>query len=997
MLGPLEVHTQRKRLELGGPKPRVLLASLVANRNNVVTTDALIEAIWTGAPPVTARKSLQKFVWSLRQDLGEMIVTRDPGYLLTLDENRVDAGRLEMAVSKARKGSPSIEQLEAALSEWRGPPYPELAETEWGHAESARLLELMLEGEELLIEVMLTSNAHNRAISRLEELITRHPYRESLWSLLMRALYASGRQADALEAYRRLAKVLGEELGLEPSHELSRLEERILMQDPDLAPSTEPKPTNLAAPITTFVGRSAEITELSETLATKRLVTLLGPAGSGKTRLATELGRAVLDRFPTDGVWFVDLAPVGSPDRVANAIANVLAVGQFTDRPTLEVIVDYLRGKTLMLILDNCEHVVGRVVEVVGNLLGAVPGLSIVATSRERLGFDGEAIFDVLPLPYPQQDEEVTEAHDAIQLFVDRARRVDRSVNLQGNEAVIGEIVRRLDGIPLALELAAARVRSMGLTGLRAGLDDRFVVLTSITRVGPARHETLEAALDWSYEMLSASEQMVFDRLSVFRGGFDQRSAAAVCGFGPLEPGQTEEILVELYDKSLISPAAGTELPRYTLLESLREYGERRIDSAAGKQLRDSHLNYFCTLAEEAAPHMNREGQREWQQVLHLEYDNMRKALRWAFNTAPELGVRIAVALSAYWDSVGPRNEANAWLSRAVEVAEDLSPELLVDALLEAASISSSSQASIPIDFARRAVEVSAEIADEFRHARALIALCWALALDEQPAAALEAGEAALGILDELGDDWERAHAMERIGQATYQRPEEAIATLESAREIYVHVGDRRREALTLYKIADRLAHSLGELERAIEYAQKAVQICDEMGNTHDGGHARLEYGKILRRAGDPQGAISHLHDALAQTTRSGDERCSVRALTALGNTQLEIGDPETALEHLVEALQRGRKMGEVHTTRSAIAGIARIRADAGKPEDAVVLLGFVEKVSQELDVPVSDRAIEKREAERSRLRERVGDEFDALWARGSAMTADEAVAMALQ
>lgn len=986
------------RLDLGGAKPRALLATLLAHRGRPVSAHTLTEALWGDDAPATAQKSIQKYVSALRKHLGGALVTREPGYLIEVGDDEVDASALEAALRLARHGAPGWEQtLESALAAWRGDPYPELADTDWGPAESERLAQLRLEGLELVFEARLARGENATVVAELERLVTEHPFREHLWAQLMLALYRSDRQSEALDAYRRLRALLGE-VGIEPSPELSRLEERILLHDPGLAPERPVATSNLPAALTTFVGRSSEMAEISELVTMSRLVTILGAAGSGKTRLAIEAGRSLLADFAEDGVWFIDLAPVRSPDQVADAIAQPLGVGHLADRPTEEVLAEYLAGRRPLLVLDNCEHLADKVAAITDRLLRSSSGLVVLATSRERLGVEGEAIVDVSSLPYPSASQEVTEDFDAIRLFLERARAVSRIEELTSHLTVVGEIVRRLDGIPLALELAAARVRGLGIIGLRDRLDDRFSVLVSTSRIVLDRHTTLQAAVDWSYRLLAEPDQILFRRLSVFRGGFTAEAAARVCGFAPIPEDLIPEMLGNLVDKSLVTMVTrGGAGGRYRLLETLREFGMLVLAPAEQGLVRDNHARYFLRLAEQAASHLRGLEQQSWLAVLSADHDNLRKALTWAATTAPESAVRMAIALSRFWDSVGPRSEGHEWLKRAVELSEHLDPALNIEALVQASDIHSSKHASLPRRYAEQAVAAARTAGDRLGEARALRALCWALALDEQAESSREAGLEALAIFEGHDDRWDLAHCLERLGQGGYQDPQWSIGMLSRAREIYRDVGDRSREALVLYKIADRLAGGLGEVTTALTYAEEAVAICDELGSVHDGAHARLEYGKILRRAGEMERAEQTLRAALAQLTKSGDERCSIRALTALGTTLVDAGDTTLATETLMESLRRGRDLGETHTSRIALAGLARLAEDSGRHEFAVVLLGFVEETGHRLDVPVPKTSQERREARLTGLRERLGaDEFDRLWATGTALSVDEAVDLAV-
>jgi len=999
VLGSVEVRVDGRRIDLGGAKPRALLAALLANRGRPVSVHTLTETIWGDHPPATAQKSIQKFVSALRRILDDALLTREPGYLIQVADDEVDAAVLETALSRARAGAAGWEEaVESALAAWRGDPYPELADTQWGVAEASRLAELRLEGLELLFEARLDRGEHAAAVAELEELVSRHPFRERFWAQLMLALYRSDRQSDALDAYRRLRTLLGKELGIEPSPELSRLEERILLHDPGLAPVQDPdSPHHLPSSLTSFVGRGSEMAEIRDLVATSRLVTLLGTAGSGKTRLAIEVGRSLLGEFADDGVWFVDLAPVRSPDQVADAIAKPLGIGHLADRPTEEVLADYLAGRRLLLILDNCEHLVNKAASTADRLLHSTSRLVILATSRERLGVEGEVIVDLAPLPYPSASQTATEDFDAVRLFMERARAVSGADELSSSPSVVGEIVRRLDGIPLALELAATRVRSLGLIALRDRLDDRFSVLVSPSRTGLDRHLTLRAAVDWSYQLLDEPEHVLFPRLSVFRGGFTVEAAAAVCGFAPLDENTIPDLVGELVDRSLVTVAGITDTGRrYRLLETLTEFGQLVLDSTEVGTVRDRHADYFRRVAESAADRLRGLEQQKWLAALRADHDNLRKALSWAATTSPETAVRMAVALSRFWDSVGPRSEGHEWMRRAVELSEHLDPRLRIAALIEASDLFSSKHASLPLHYAEQALDVARELGDPPSEAKALRALSWALALDEKPERARLVGLEALALFEDQDDSWERALCLERLGDIGYQDPVWSVDMLTRALQIYREIGDRTREALALYKSADRLAGGLGNTDKALTYAEEAVAILDELGSVHDGAHAKLEYGKILRRVEKYERAEEVLGEALAQLTKSGDERCSVRALTALGTTLVDAGDKAAAEEALLESLRRGRHLDEMHTLRIALAGLARLAADSNRLEEAVMLLGFVKEMGRRLDVQPSETSQEKRETYLEGLRDRVGPEFEGLWVRGGELGLDEAIGLAL-
>lgn len=607
-------------------------------------------------------------------------------------------------------------------------------------------------------------------------------------------------------------------------------------------------------------------------------------------------------------------------------------------------------------------------------------------------------VFEVPTLSYPEGTEEV-EGYEAVQLFADRAKAADPHFRLDDTTTgSVAEVCRRLDGIPLAVELAAARVRSIPPGELTRHLDQRFDILTSPLQTAQSRHKSLQAAVDWSYQLLDPAERTLFRRLSVFRGGFTSDAAREVCGFHPLKPDEITAMLPELVDRSLVTvDRSSADRTRYRLLETLREYGRDIMDAGEATTLRDSHAACFREMAEHEASRMHSPGQRHAIRRLSSEHDNLRKALRWARSHHPETAVRLAIALSSFWDSVGPRAEGHEWLKRAVSLSDRLTPRLQIEARLAACELFSSAHASHSIRFAEEALAEARRLGDELSEAKALRALCYAHTLGEQPQEAKKHGRRALQIFEGSDDVWETALCLERFAEAKYPEPEEAIAHLKRSLTLYRKVGDRDRESGVLRKLADFTAVGLGDQETAVRYAEKAVAICEEMGNLNNRAHAQLEYGKILRRLEDTDRAVEVLEDALEQLSKSGDERCTVRALTALGTTHLARDDPEAAMKSFRSSLRRGLSLDERHTSRVVFAGVARIFDSRNQLGEAVTLLGFAGKLQRDLDVPVNAPSRQRREAWLADLRRRLGeDEFADAWHAGQTMDQDQAVALVL-
>jgi predicted ATPase/DNA-binding SARP family transcriptional activator len=579
ILGPLEVRDGPALVRVPGARERALLADLLVNPGRVVSADRLVEDLWGDDPPGNPANTLQGRVSALRRALGSagsgLVVTRPPGYVIELDPAQVDAGRFEGLVAGAGRvvGAEAARLLGEALGLWRGPALAEFADRPWAQAEAARLEELRLAAVEALAELRLAAGEHAGLVGELEGLVAAQPTRERLGGLLMVALYRSGRQADALEVYQATRAVLAEELGIDPGPELQRLHHQILVQDPALEAATplkEPR-HNLPERLTSLVGRSEELREVAKLVEQYRLVTVTGPGGAGKTSLAVELARRLVAGYP-DGVWLVELAALRDPALLPEVVAATLGLSEESAQPgvppsaTVERLASFVADKGLLVVLDNCEHLAAACAGLVRGLLEAGPGLGVLVTSREVLGVPGEVIWPIPPLAVPAgpTDAEVEPAtvdladpglagpgpagsaaadltpealvgYDAVRLFVERATTADPSFTLDGASGpVVAELCRRLDGLPLAIELAAARVRALPPAELALRLQDRFRLLTGGGRAVDPRQQTLRATIDWSWALLAEPDRRLLRRLSGFSGGWTvaaPRRCAAATGW----------------------------------------------------------------------------------------------------------------------------------------------------------------------------------------------------------------------------------------------------------------------------------------------------------------------------------------------------------------------------------------------------------------------------------------------------------------------------------
>jgi predicted ATPase len=560
--------------------------------------------------------------------------------------------------------------LRDALALCSDEPLVEFAYAEFATGERARLQELVFVATESRIDADLALGRHREVVGELEALCAQHTLRERLWELQMLALYRSGRQADALRAYAQARDVLIEAFGLEPGPALRQLEARVLAQDPALdlpesrlPGSSPPRAGNLRERLSSFVGREDDIASLLQSIGSCRLVTLIGPGGAGKTRLAVEAAATVRDGF-AGGVWLVELAGVRDPEGVAPAIAAALEIGR-TDGAagsTVDLIVSNLLDRSLLLVLDNCEHLVADAAAVVETLVGELPGLRVVATSREALGVPGEVLFPIRGLSLDA----------AVEVFADRARAVRPGFAVDDStRSLVEDVCLRLDGLPLALELAAARLRALPLPQMVELLDDRFQLLTGGARTALPRQQTLRAVVDWSYDLLFDDERRLFARLSVFAGAWSLEAAEAVCSDDLLPPASIIDLVLHLVDKSLVvAEFDETGDARYSQLQTLWYYARERLaEGGEGDELRARHAAWYRTLAQGAREGLRGKTGPTWRTRLLAEWDNLRVALDWFAETGDAASaLALTEGIAWLWFLRGDPHEAVRWLDEALAV-----------------------------------------------------------------------------------------------------------------------------------------------------------------------------------------------------------------------------------------------------------------------------------------------------------------------------------------
>ncbi|AXB41674.1 BTAD domain-containing putative transcriptional regulator [Amycolatopsis albispora] len=841
ILGPFEVRGDNgEPAEVPGARLRGLLAALALDPGRTVPKATLIDWIWGEQPPADAANALQRLVSRLRKVLPDGVVDGgSDGYRLRVDPDAVDAVRFERLIGAAREQE-DPRRLREGLELWRGAAMQDIGLPESAAFDAAvtRLEVLRLAALEDRFDAELTLGHGAEMVTELTDLVAAHPVRERLVAALMRALVATGRDTEALRVYERTRETLADELGVDPSPELSAVHVALLRGE--LGRREETRKTNLRAELTSYVGKEADIAAVRELVGDHRLTTLIGPGGSGKTRLAAETAHTLLGDLP-DGAWLVELAAIGPGGDVAQATLAALKlrdalVGEASDTEPADRVVAALRDRAMVLILDNCEHVIEAAAAFAHRLLGECRRLRILTTSREPLGITGEALWQVAPLVLPgdHADPAEIEAAPAVRLLRDRAGAVRTDLGTDaGTLSTLARVCRSLDGMPLAIELAAARLRTMSLAQLADRLDDRFRLLTGGSRTALPRHRTLRAVIDWSWELLSDAERTVLRRLSVFAGGATLDAAEQVCAGDDVEGWEVLELLTALTEKSLVV-TKGEGVPRYRMLGTIKEYAEQRlIEAGEAESARHAHLAHFTELAETAAPHLRRAEQLDWLARLEAEHDNIAAAMRGALAAGEAEGaMRLAGSACWYWWLAGRRAEGHELIMAASAMPGEVSDEIRGVVCSFAVQFVTSGQQSDEkqaVEWIQTSYESSLRVPSprlELRFAPALKRLL------DGPDAALTAFEP---LLDDE-DPWARAVGRLQLGKMRVMHghgDRTADEHLEKALAEFRAIGERWGISFAQTELANRIAMR-GDFAAAAGHYEQAIAVVTEVGAIED-------------------------------------------------------------------------------------------------------------------------------------------------------------------
>jgi predicted ATPase len=940
LLGPLEVVADDGVFGIDAHKPRAVLAVLLLHANEIVPSEQLIEALWSGSPPASAKKLLQTYVSQLRKELGpKWIVTKGPGYFVPIAPGELDVERFEHL-----RGS----QPHEALALWRGAPLADFTYDSWAQPEIARLAEARLGTLEERIDLDLARGRHAALIAELEALLESHPLRERLRGQLMLALYRCGRQAEALATYRDGRRRLVDELGIEPSASLQRLEQAILRQDPALEVTAQPH----AADPRRLIGRETVLREIAELLETSRLTTLVGPGGVGKTRLALEAAVRAADRY-ADGVVVIELAALADPGLVATEVARVLGVRE----ASAEALVAYLRGKELLLVLDNFEQVAAAA-PLLDELLEGAPALSLLVTSRVPLHLGTESRYPVPPLQLPDPAMlpplEALATTEAVALFVERARGSRPEFELlEENAGPVAELCVRLDGLPLALELAGARANLLSPSAILSRLGRRLELLKATDTAVPERHRTLRAAIEWSYDLLGPDEQALFSSLAVFSGGFSADGAEAVAG------GDMLDGLAALVDSSLVRPERpiGDE-PRLGMLETIREYAlERLAERQDEQELRRRHAGFYCELAERAEPASRGREQVAWLRRLDAERENLRAVLGWTAESGEaELGLRTASALWRYWQVRAGVGEGRAYMERLFAADGPVTTSARASALAAAGRLAFMYGDLEP---AAALVEESLELQRELR-GRAL-------------------SLAVLAMIEQARGDLDRSRVL----------LDESVT---AARE----AGDWFSHALALLSRGE-FFYLAGEFEAARRSLEEGVRAAREAGDIRNIARGLSSLGAVALEQHDYERAARLLDEALAIQRELGDRWGIPRALVSLGVASLGRGDGEAAQILFEQGLSLQLEADDRPGIAASLERIAALSSQKGDDVCAACLFGAAAILREMVGTHPLQLAPHGRDETVASVAAALDPEvFADAWSRGRAMTVDEAVSYAL-
>ena len=1015
LLGPPQLYLNNELVTASRRKAVALLAYLAVTGTRQ-TRDSLSALFWPEYEQSKAFANLRHTLWELQQTVGEgwILAERET---IELDSNadlRLDIHKFESMLAKSRaQGEAGIRvsilcdatQLyrNHFLTGFSLKDAPDF--NEWAFAKSEDLKHQLAGALVLLSQDYCALGQADQAIPYARRLITLDPLNESSHRLLMQVYIQAGQHSAALKQYQACEQILRKELGVDPQPETRDLYKKIRkreIQPIKIEKQTEKREPshNLPIQISSFIGREKDQKAIAKLITRHRLVTLIGAGGIGKTRLSLKVGEGLLDQFP-DGVWFIELASISDPTLIPQAVSGVFEMVERAGSTLSERLIPFLHARTTLLIFDNCEHLIDACAQLAETLLGSCPRLKILATSREALGLTGEAVYRVPSLSIPKkQDIAQLIDSESIRLFADRAKLTTNEFSLTNdNSQVVAEICRRLDGIPLAIELAAARVNILSVEQIAARLSESFRLLTSGSRTRLERQQTLHASVDWSWDLLSDAERLLLRRLSVFAGGWTLDAAESVCSGEGIEHPEMLDLLTQLVMKSLVAveQVAGRET-RYHLLEIIRQYAhEKMMQADEENKIRTRHLGYFLHLSERAEIEIRGPARWNWLERLNEEANNIRAALHWAHQTDREAGLYISARLRRYWES-SSLPEGIHWLETFLHKPESTSvPHARAHALHTYGWLLTwLQQFSKALSVTEESLNLFQNTGDQQREADTLASLANIRQFLDEPDEAVKLLQQSLVLAQSLNDPWREANVHFFLGwdRRDFQK---SMIYWEKAAFLYRQTGDQIALANMLGILAQFRVLN-GDIELGEKYLEEALLLWkpNDQANIWQNPNVTKSLVNLIR--GDYEQAYALLQESLQATKETGNRMSYLWVQVRLGYAALRSGRITEARSIFVQTARDFHKDKYTMGTVFTLEGMAALLITTGKPEKAARLIGYADATREKIHD--MRPAIEEADMYRNMaaILSKIGPSgFEVTYDEGRSMTLEQAIMYALE
>ncbi len=964
-------------------KAEALLVYLAVERTTKHRRESLFTLLWPGMPEKSARHNLRQVLYALRQTLGEVAAAEgDQAVPLLLTDRHTVQINPEAAVII------DVQQLDQILEEIQGHEHLNLAGCEiclrvmeeavdryggeflsdfyledsnefedWVQANREAYHQKALRTLKSLTGIFIQKGEYEQARSYAERQLEMDALKESAHRQKMEILARCGQRAAALCHYRNCIEILRKELGIAPSTKTIILSEQIRTESLPASDSHkatlehQPIPRhNLPHPLTSFIGRQKELDEITRLIANHRLVTLTGAGGIGKTQLCLQAGRAQLAAF-SDGVWLVELAPIEKPHLIPQTIAFALGLWESPSRAILEHLTKYLQDKHCLLLLDNCEHLIEAATQATEAILQSCPEVRILASSRETLSIPGEIVYLVPPLSFPHHDQHLNfedwQQFDAMHLFAERARDVLAGFQITpANLPWLARSCQRLDGIPLALELAAARVNLLSLEQIAQRLNDRFSLLTESSRTAPQRQQTLHNSIEWSWELLTNSEQVLLQRLSVFAGGMSLEAVEAVCGSDGIDPGEVMNLLSQLVNKSMVvvRREQGQET-RYRMLETIHQYAaEKLAETKLEGKFRDRHLDYFLDLAKQAEVELIGPDQVAWYSLLEMDIDNIRSALSWSSETNIEAGLRLITSLNRFL-YYGYEAEGEAWISKLLSLGTILEPSTRAKAFWVQGILTYS--LTLNVDLANELLQKSLVLYQALEDQRG-IALCWSQLSIYDENIRRELLWESLNIFRKIGDKVGAAGALLSLGSGNInQFSEQDMKYREESEKLYREVGHLTGISTSL-RVNGIRAMYRGEFDIALQFLEECFKIQKLFGSKKM-SWILAWLGQLYYWKNDYQKALRHLEKSLSITQQTGNKSHHYWTMVKLGYVYLRMGEAYQAHTIFEKCQEQFKEIEQMSGVIFSTEGLASLALSQGQAEKAARLFGWADATRLEI------------------------------------------------